>query len=81
MPNNLFYTVQIPCSIWIINRNKKQKDKTLFINASNLGTMVTRRLRELDEKDIKKVYNQVIARFELNLLKLINQLNPVNTRE
>ena len=55
MPNNLFYTVTVPCSIWIINRNKKQKGKTLFINASNLGTMVTRRLRELDEKDIKKI--------------------------
>lgn len=55
MPANLFYTVAVPCSIWIINRNKKQKDKTLFINATNLGTMVTRRLRELSEDDIKKI--------------------------
>ncbi len=53
MPTNLFYTVTVPCSIWIINRNKKQKGKTLFINASNLGTMITRRLRELSETDIK----------------------------
>ena len=55
MPSNLFYTVTVPCSIWIINRNKKQKGKTLFINASNLGTMVTRRLRELSEEDIMKI--------------------------
>lgn len=55
MPTNLFYTVTVPCSIWIINRNKKQKGKTLFINANNYGTMVTRRLRELSEADIKKV--------------------------
>ena len=55
MPTNLFYTVTVPCSIWILNRNKKQKGKTLFINANNLGTMVTRRLRELDEKDIMKI--------------------------
>ena len=55
MPTNLFYTVTVPCSIWIINRNKKQKGKTLFINANNYGTMVTRRLRELSETDIKKV--------------------------
>ncbi len=54
MPTNLFYTVTVPCSIWIINRNKKQKGKTLFINANNLGSMVTRRLRELSETDIKK---------------------------
>ena len=57
MPTNLFYTVAVPCSIWIINRNKKQKNRTLFINATNLGTMVTRRLRELSEDDIKKVAN------------------------
>ena len=57
MPTNLFYTVTVPCSIWIINRNKSQKGKTLFINATNLGTMVTRRLRELSDSDIKKVAN------------------------
>lgn len=57
MPTNLFYTVTVPCSIWIINRNKKQKGKTLFINANNLGTMVTRRLRELSVEDIKKIAN------------------------
>lgn len=51
MPSNLFYTVTIPCSVWIINRNKKQKGHTLFINASNMGTMVTRKLRELLEDD------------------------------
>ena len=55
MPTNLFYTVTVPCSIWIINRNKNQKRKTLFINANNLGTMVTRRLRELTMLDIKKI--------------------------
>lgn len=51
MPSNLFYTVTIPCSVWIINRNKKQKGHTLFINATNMGTMVTRKLRELLEDD------------------------------
>ena len=55
MPNNLFYTVTVSCSIWIINRNKKQKGKVLFINANNLGTMVTRRLRELTDDDIKRI--------------------------
>lgn len=58
MPSNLFYTVTIPCSIWIINRNKKQKGNTLFINATNLGTMVTRKLRELSDKDIKKIADE-----------------------
>lgn len=57
MPSNLFYTVTIPCSVWILNRNKKQKGNTLFINASNLGTMVTRKLRELLDEDIYKIVN------------------------
>lgn len=57
MPSNLFYTVTIPCSVWIINRNKKQKGHTLFINASSLGTMVTRKLRELTDEDIQKIAN------------------------
>ena len=57
MPSNLFYTVAIPCSVWIINRNKKQKGNTLFINASNMGNMVTRKLRELTEEDIQKIAN------------------------
>ena len=55
MPTNLFYTVTIPCSVWILNRDKKQKGKTLFIDARNLGTMVTRKLRELSENDIEKI--------------------------
>ena len=52
MPTNLFYTVTVPCSIWIINRNKKQKGKTLFIDARNKGTMVTRKLREFSDEEI-----------------------------
>lgn len=55
MPTNLFYTVTIPCSIWILNRNKKQRGKTLFIDARNLGAMVTRKLRELSEDDIAEI--------------------------
>lgn len=55
MPSNLFYTVAIPCSVWILNRDKKQKGKTLFIDARNLGTMVTRKLRELSEEDTEKI--------------------------
>lgn len=55
MPTNLFYTVTVPCSIWIINRNKNQKGYTLFINANNMGTMVTRKLRELSKEEILKI--------------------------
>lgn len=50
MPTQLFYTTQIPVSLWFINRNKTQKGKTLFVDARKMGTMVSRRLRELTYK-------------------------------
>lgn len=55
LPSNLFYTVAIPCSIWIINRNKTQKGYTLFIDARNIGKMVTKTLREFSKTDIHKI--------------------------
>ena len=55
MPPQLFYTTQIPVSLWFLNRNKRQKGKTLFVDARNMGTMVTRKLRELTESDIQKL--------------------------
>lgn len=51
MPPQLFYTTQIPVSIWFFNKAKKQKGKTLFVDARNLGTMVSRKLRELTDCD------------------------------
>lgn len=55
LPDKLFYTTGIPVCIWILNRNKKNKGKTLFIDGRNLGTLVSRRLRELTTKDIRKI--------------------------
>jgi type I restriction enzyme M protein len=55
MPTQLFYTTQIPVSLWFINRNKKQKGKTLFMDARKMGTMVNRRLREMTFGDIAKI--------------------------
>lgn len=57
MPPSLFYTVSVACSIWIINRNKTQRGSILFINAENMGEMVTRKLRELTEENIKEIAN------------------------
>lgn len=55
MPTQLFFTTQIPVSLWFINRNKKQKGKTLFIDARKMGSMVNRRLREMTDEDIAKI--------------------------
>ena len=55
MPPQLFYTTQIPVCLWFLNRKKKQERKTLFVDARNLGTMVSRKLRELTDEDIQKI--------------------------
>ena len=54
MPGQLFYSTQIPVSLWIINKSKKQSGKTLFVDAREMGTMVTRKLREFTDEDIAK---------------------------
>ena len=61
MPSQLFYTTQIPVSIWFLNRDKKQKHKTLSVDARNLGSMITRKLRELTDDDIRKIADTVDA--------------------
>ncbi len=56
LPSQLFYNTGIPVSLWFLSRNKQQKGKVLFVDARNMGQMVTRAVRELDEeKDIKKI--------------------------
>ena len=55
MPGQLFYTTQIPVSLWFLGKNKKQKGKTLFIDARKMGTMVSRKLREMTDADIQKI--------------------------
>ncbi|GEL66488.1 type I restriction-modification system subunit M [Marinilactibacillus psychrotolerans] len=57
MPGKLFYSTGIPVSLWIINKNKKQKGKILFIDARSLGYMVSRAHRELSLEDIDSISN------------------------
>ena len=76
MPTQLFYTTQIPVSLWFLAKNKKQKGKTLFIDARKLGTMVTRKLRELTDEDIKKIADTYNAYF---IVKSILRLSGSGT--
>ena len=61
MPTQLFYTTQIPVSLWFLNKQKKQTGKTLFIDARKMGTMVSRKLRELTDDDIGKIADTYTA--------------------
>lgn len=57
MPTQLFYTVSIPVSLWILRKGKTKaaSGKILFIDARKLGHMIDRRVRELSEEDIQKI--------------------------
>ena len=61
MPPQLFYSVTIPVTLWFITRNKKQKNKTVFIDARKMGHMVDRKHRDLSDDDIQKLANTVEA--------------------
>jgi type I restriction enzyme M protein len=68
MPPQLFYTTQIPVSLWFLNKAKKQTGKTVFIDARNMGTMVSRKLRVMTDEDIMKMARTVDA-FETGTLE------------
>jgi type I restriction enzyme M protein len=64
MPGQLFYTTQIPASLWFLNRDKTpggarawrdRHSETLFIDARKLGAMVDRTHRELTNEDIARI--------------------------
>ena len=55
LPTQLFYSVTIPVTLWFISKNKKQKGKTLFIDARKMGYMVDRKHRDFTEEDIQKL--------------------------
>jgi type I restriction enzyme M protein len=68
LPGQLFFTTQIPVSLWFLARDKSnglvrdttlrdRRRETLFIDARGLGTMETRTLKVLTDADIAKVAN------------------------
>lgn len=61
LPAKLFLNTQIPAALWFMSRNRtngKFRDRSkeiLFIDARNLGHLINRRTRELNEEDIKQI--------------------------
>jgi len=61
LPSQLFYNTQIPACLWFLARNKtngkfrNRTNQVLFIDARELGTMISRRQKELTDEDIVKI--------------------------
>lgn len=54
LPNKLFSNVSISVQCWILNRAKTNTD-ILFINADEMGTLISRKIRVLEQSDIDKI--------------------------
>jgi type I restriction enzyme M protein len=61
LPGQLFYTTQIPVCLWFITKNKREdsergyrnrQSETLFIDAREVGSMISRVNKELTNDDI-----------------------------
>ncbi len=68
LPGQLFYTTQIPVCLWFISRDKQatsahsqqrglrnRTGETLFIDARNIGSMISRTHKELSGDDIAAI--------------------------
>lgn len=80
MPTQLFYSVTIPVTLWFISKNKKQKGKTLFIDARKMGFMVDRKHRDFSDEDIAKLADTFTA-FQNGELKEVKGFCAVATTE
>ena len=61
LPPQLFYNTQIPACLWFLSRNKTngkfrhRSHEILFIDAREIGSMISRRQKELTEADLAKI--------------------------
>ena len=61
LPSQLFYNTQIPACLWFMARNKTNRkfrnrsNEILFIDCRAMGSMISRKQRELTDKDILKI--------------------------
>ena len=55
LPSQLFGNTQIPACIWILNKNKAQIGKTLFIDARDVGHMISRKQKAFSDEDTQSL--------------------------
>ncbi|MDE6690210.1 MAG: type I restriction-modification system subunit M, partial [Prevotella sp.] len=55
LPANMFSTVTLPATLWFFNKQKKNKDEILFIDARNIFTQVDRAHRRFSDEQIRNL--------------------------
>ena len=59
--NKLFLNTQIPACLWFLSRAKEsdqdhpRRDKILFIDARNIGGLISRKTREFSPEDVSEI--------------------------
>jgi len=80
LPPQLFYSVTIPATLWFITKGKRQKGKTVFIDARKMGRMVDRKHRDFTEEDVAKIAD-TFAAFQDGTLENIKGFCAVATTQ
>ncbi|GAI41514.1 unnamed protein product, partial [marine sediment metagenome] len=54
---NFFYTRPLPCTLWFIDKNKPQErqDQVLMLDARNIYRVVTRKIRDFSDEQLKNL--------------------------
>lgn len=78
LPTQLFYSVTIPVTLWFITKGKKQRGKTVFIDARKMGYMVDRKHRDFTDEDIQKIADTFEA-FQNGMLEDVKGFCAVKT--
>lgn len=62
LPDKLFFGTGIPCTLWFLSKNRngshgfrRRLDEILFVDARQLGMLVSRRQRVLTDNDIHRI--------------------------
>jgi type I restriction enzyme M protein len=61
LPTQLFYNTQIPACLWFLARNRtnhkyrNRKGEILFIDARNIGALISRKNKAFTDEDISKI--------------------------
>ena len=59
-PANLFFNTGIPCSLWFLSKDKgRRKKQTLFIDATDMFTMISRKQAEFTKEHQEKIVDTV----------------------
>ena len=81
LPDKLFYTTGIPACIWVFNNNKKTNDILMIDGSEIKGNMISKKLRELEKEDIKKIVDAYNNHLGGQKIEIVGFAKSINSKE